>query len=192
MTPEVQSLTVEQLVSGLSDKNRPPDEASDYCEEIIHRFEPLLRKAWHRGAFNIEYPEYVQDVFLSLFRWLPQLRSPKAFPGYFRRVALSVAAAHARKSAHSLPRTTLEFHDQVYQIDEALSTPIYIKAYLERLPPREGKVLTMLYINDFEIKEIAKEMNLTDTEVRYLKSRALKRLREILGEDTKTLKNPAK
>lgn len=194
MSPEIQSLTVEQLVSGLSDRrDRPPDEASDYCEEIIHRFEPLLRHAWHRGAFDIEYPEYVQDVFLSLFRWLPHLRSPKAFPGYFRRVALSVAAAHARKAEHSpFTGTPYEIEDQVYRLDEALSTPIYIKTYLDRLPPREKQVITQLYLNDLSINEIAEGMNITDAEVRSLKHRALRKLREILCSDTKIIKNAAK
>jgi RNA polymerase sigma factor (sigma-70 family) len=103
-----------------------------------------------------------------------------------------VAAAHARKAGQSLPKPPYEIEDKVYQLDEALSTPIYIKAYLERLPPRERTVLTLLYLNDCEISDIAKEMNLTETEVRSLKYRGLKRLREILSDDTKILKNPTK
>lgn len=190
MAPEVESLTVEQLVSGLSKK--PPDEASAYCEELIHRFEPLLRRAWHKGAFSTEYSEYVQDVFLSLFRWLPQLRSPKAFPGYLRRIALSVAATHARQSARSQARTTEKVEEQVYQLDEAIFTPIFIKSYLEHLPVRERTVLTLKYLLDCDVSEIADKMNLTDAEVRSLKHRALKRLREKLREDTKILGSTAK
>lgn len=191
MTPELQTLSVEQLVSGLS-KEMPDGESSDYCEELIHRFEPLLRHAWHRGAFSTEYQEYVQDVFLSLFRWLPQLRSPKAFPGYFRRIALSVAAAHARKSAQSQAGTTVEIENKIYELDEALSTPIFIKSYLDRLPFQEKTVLTLIYLNDFKINEIAEAVNLTPAEVRSLKHRGLKRLREILVKDTKALKSQEK
>jgi len=201
MSLELHSLTVEQLVSGLNEKT-PDDEASDcreglmhrsdYCEELITRFEPLLRHAWRRGAFATEYQEYVQDVFLSLFRWLPQLRSPQAFPGFFRRIALSVAAEHARKSTRAQKRKDQEIDDQIYQLDETISIPIFIKSYLERLPHRERTVLTLNYLNDFDINEIARTMNLTDSEVRSLKHRGIKRLRDMLRIDTEILSNTEK
>jgi RNA polymerase sigma-70 factor (ECF subfamily) len=188
--PEIQALTVEELVSGLDRKSR--DEVSDCFTEIIRRFEPLLRRSWRRWAFSTEYPEYAQDVFLSLFRCLPHLRTPKAFPGYFRRVALSVAADHARKSIQLHVRSAAEIENIVSQVDESLFTPIFIRSYLEHLPTREKKVLTLLYLGGHKTNEIAKEMGLTVGAVYAIKARGIKRLREILGSDKKTLNGVGK
>lgn len=188
--PEIQALTVKQLVSGLHERSR--DEMSDYFTEIIRRFEPLLRRSWRRWAFSTEYPEYAQDVFLSLFRYLPYLRSPEAFPGYFRRVALSVAADHARKSTQLHMWNGAELENVVSKVDESLFTPIFIRSYLEHLPARERKVLTSLYLEGHEIREIAKEMELTTAAVQAIKARGIKRLREILGCDRKTLSGVVK
>jgi len=187
--PEVQALTVEQLVSGLRDKSQ--DELSDYFAEIIRRFEPLLRRSWRRSAFSTEYPEYAQDVFLSLFRCLPYLRCAKAFPGYFRRVALSVAADHARKSTQLHVRSAMDVENLVSRVDESLFTAIFIRSYLEHLPTREKKVLNSLYLEGHEAGEIAKEMGLTVGAVHSIKARGIKRLREILNSDGKNINGAA-
>jgi len=188
--PEIQTLTVEELVSGLDRKSR--DEVSDCFTEIIRRFEPLLRRSWRRWAFSTEYHEYVQDVFLSLFRYLPHLQTPKAFPGYFRRIALSVAADHARKSIQRRERNAAEIENIVSRVDESLLTPIFIRSYLEHLPTREKKVLTLLYLEELETHEVAKEMGLTVSAVYATKARGIKRLRELLGSDKKNLNGTGK
>lgn len=189
-TSELQALTVEQLVSGLSEKSR--DEASDYFAELVRRFEPLLRHAWHRGAFSTEYGEYAQDVFVSLFRFLPHLRSPKAFPGYFRRIALSVAADHARKDTRLQEREASEVEDKVGGLDESLFMPIFIRSYLEHLPHREKNVIALCYLEEQNIGDIAREMGLTYNAVNSIKTRGIKRLRELLLSDTKTLDGSSK
>lgn len=175
---------MERLVEGLYD--RPQREVSDYFEELIRRFEPLLRHAWRRGAFATEYNEYAQDVFLTLFGSLPRLRSPKAFPGYFRRVALSVAADHARKDK-GLPLNDPKVEDVVNRFDDVLFTPMFVRSYLEHLPAREKEVLTLKYLQDYSIPEIAEQLGLTVGATRSIKSRGLKRLRDILIGDTQAL-----
>jgi RNA polymerase sigma factor (sigma-70 family) len=128
-------------------------------------------------------------VFLSLFRWLPNLRSTQAFPGYLRRIALSVAAAHARDSARPKNQSTQKIEEQVYRLDEAISTPIFIKSYLERLPPREKTVITLWYLNGLKVNEIAEMLKITPAGVSSIKRRGMNRLREMLYSDTETLKN---
>lgn len=182
---DLRLLTVEQLVKGLRDG--PPQEVSDYFEELASRFEPLLRRSWRHGAFSSEYAEYVQDVFLILFRRLPELRSPKAFPGYFRKVALSVAVAHARKSKVLLPQANEDIEDAVDRMDEALFTAIFVRSYLEHLPSSEKVVLTLKYIEGLRVNEIAREMKQTPQAVRSIKARGLRRLRDILLSEAQIL-----
>jgi RNA polymerase sigma-70 factor (ECF subfamily) len=176
-------------------RNGPPLEVSDYFEELTSRFEPLLRRSWRQGAFGSEYIEYVQDVFLILYRRLPQLRSPKAFPGYFRKVALSVAADHARKAKAKalLPvSTTEEIENAVDRMDEALFTAIFVRSYLEHLPHPEKIVLTLKYVEGLPINEIARELGQTPRAVRSVKARGLRRLRDILLSEAQSLEKKDK
>jgi RNA polymerase sigma-70 factor (ECF subfamily) len=169
---------VEQLVIGL--REGLPHEVSDYFEELTSRFEPLLRRSWHKGAFSSEYIEYAQDVFLMLYRRLPQLRSPKAFPGYFRKVALSVAANHARKSRLLLQATAKEIESVVDRMDEDLFMTIFVRSYLEHLPSPERVVLNLRFLKGLGTAEIATELGQTPKAVRSIKDRGINRLRDIL------------
>lgn len=187
---DLQSLTVEELVAGLNE--RSGDEASDYFTELVRRFEPLLRHAWHRKAFSTEYRDYAQDVFLSLYRFLPQLRSPKAFPGYFRRIALSVAADHARKDTRERGLAAPEIEEEVGRFDESLVAPIFIRSYLEHLPHREKNVISLCYLKEQKIGDIARELGISYNAVNSIKTRGIKRLRELILSDAKTLDNSGK
>lgn len=192
---ELQSLTIEQLVSEFKEKRRngaPDYETSDYFAELVRRFEPLLRRAWHRGAFSTEYREYAQDVFLSLFRSLPHLRSPESFPGYFRRIALSVAADHARKNTRLREEPAPAIENAVGRLDESLFTPIFIRSYLEHLPHREKSVISLCYLEDKNIGDVARDLGLTYSAVNSIKARGIKRLREMLLSDRKAVENAGK
>lgn len=197
-------LTVEQLVSrlrdafldeaGLSDAR----DASPYVEEIIRRFEPLLRAAWRRvsQAPEYDYQDFVHDVFVKLFQGLPHLENAKAFPGYFRKVALSVVADHYRRrlrTAEPYPeafegaveREALE--SLVERVDDTLQTAVLVRSYLEHLPPKEREVLYLEFFRETPTKEIGKILKLTPGAVRMLKSRALSRLRKVLADEAESL-----
>jgi RNA polymerase sigma-70 factor (ECF subfamily) len=182
------SLTTEELILRLKEVGA---ERSLYCQEIILRFEPLLRRAWQREASS-EYQDFVQDVFVRLFAGLPQLRDPKAFPGYFRSVAHSVAS-HRWKKANARPtRSEEEVERLVKGTDESLITRIFIRSYLERLPTREREVITLAFLEDLSPKDIAALLGVEEGAIRATKSRALKRLRAFFLKDARTLERNLK
>lgn len=181
---ELKLLTTEELILQL--KDAPIQLASLYCEELITRFEPLLRRAWQREVAG-EYQDFVQDVFVRLFAGLPQLRNPKAFPGYLRSIVLSVASHHWRSKGRALSRTAAEVERLVHGFDETLITRIFIRTYVERLPSRERDVIAMAYLQDLSTAEIAIKLEMKTGAVRSLKGRALNRLRELFLEDAKDL-----
>jgi len=177
------ALPVERLVAGLLAS--APEEASFYAEEIIRRFEPALRQAWRRGAFHMDYKEFVQDVFVRLFGSLRSLRNPKAFPGFLYQVAHSVAASQARRpvameSLEELPELADRF-------DERLLAGIFVRSYLEELPPREKEVARMAFLEEKTSEEIARELGLTPGAVRATKTRAARHLRSILLQEAESL-----
>ena len=177
-------LPVEKLVV-LLQKALEPDRSA-YVEELIRRFEPLLRRAWRRGGFHIEYQDFVQDVFVRLFKGLPSLRNPKAFPGFFRRVALSVAVSHARKEAQP---DTVEFVEKmvIEHLEEELVLGIFLRSYIEELPEREREVITLTFLKGLPNKTVAAKLNITASAVRATKTRGLNRLRAIFARDAEVL-----
>jgi RNA polymerase sigma-70 factor (ECF subfamily) len=186
---DLQSQTVEQLVSSLRDS---PEESSAVFSEIIRRFEPLLRRAWwRRGGLHVSYTyqDFIQEIFLRLFAGLPRLENVKAFPGYFHKVALSVAADYYRRQFATATVDIKEFEKVVTGLDHDILTGIFIRTYLERLSPREKEVINLEFYEGLSAREIAKQLGLKPGAVRMTKARALKRLRDLLAEDSKTLED---
>jgi RNA polymerase sigma factor (sigma-70 family) len=181
---DVQTLTVDQLVCKLRESS--PEDSSIFFEEIIKRFEPLVRKVWRRGAHIIEYNDFAQDAFLRLFRGLPKLQNPKAFPGYFRSIVVSVLLDQFRKGP--VPFTEEAGADLVAEgLDDQILTGIFIRSYLEHLPPREKEVISLEYLHDYSLADIAKKLELKPGTVRMAKARGLNRLRDLFLRDAKAL-----
>ena len=179
--PDFQSLTVADLIIRLRTSSSP--EASLYCEELIRRFEPLLRGTWHRLVDKTEYQDFVQDVFTQLFSNLPALKDPHAFPGYFRQIVLTVAINERRKNAVHKDVALDELTELATHVDREILTKVFIRSYLERLPLREQTVILLDFFQGYSLKEIAVQLGLSDANVRVIKHRALKSLREMIRND---------
>jgi RNA polymerase sigma factor (sigma-70 family) len=160
-----------------------PEEASVYCEELIRRFEPLLRGAWRRVSFVVEYPDFVQDVFVRLFSRLPYLENVKAFPGYFRQIVLSAAVDHLRKWYPRQAEDSRVVEAIVSDIDEKIIAGIFVRSYLEHLTTRDREVLIMEFFEGKTPAEISQALGVTRHNVRTIKSRALKKLRAMIRAD---------
>lgn len=174
---DLRNLPLEELLESL--RRSTPAEASAYAQELIRRFEPLLRHAWQRGALHIDYEDFVQDAFVKLFRGLPSLRNPRAFPGYFRRVALGVSASHFRhRPPESSGLDTLP--DEVARFDEALQTELFVRSCLDELPSREREVAILAFLEDLSAEEISRRTGISASAVRATKSRASRHLRALL------------
>jgi RNA polymerase sigma factor (sigma-70 family) len=186
MVDNFSSLPIHKIVQHLTSAEEPIK--SRCAEEIIKRFEPLLRKAWKRGAFYVEYTDFVQDVFTKLFSGISSLREPKSFPGYFRRVALSVAADHAKKSDPYLSKEITPEDTIIKSFEKALLSKLFIRSYMEELTPRERQVITMFFLNELSIADIAINLMISKSAVRATKTRGLKNLRELLRRDAYFLK----
>jgi RNA polymerase sigma-70 factor (ECF subfamily) len=179
--PDIQSLTVADLIVRL--RNSSPAEGSKYCEELIRRFEPLLRGTWHRLAFSSEYQDFVQEVFTQLFKNLSALKDPKAFPGYFRQIVVTVAIGERRKDVANQHVELVEMAALATRIDEDILTKVFITSYLERLSVREQTLLLLEFFHGYTLKDIANQLGLTEENARVIKHRALKSLREMILED---------
>ena len=186
----VRSLPVGELISHLRSASDKP-EASIYCEELIRRFRPLIHRAWRRSGLDVEFADFLQDVLLRLFKSLPSLNEPKAFPGYFRLIVLSVAAEQARKQLKGPAVSSIDDADTlkrlVINIDDEILTGLFVRTYLELLNLKERAVLTLEFLEGYPTDRIANELGASPGTVRVIRGRALKKLRRLMLEDTRSL-----
>ena len=178
-------LPMARLLSGLGASDRV--EASTAAAEIIRRFEPLMRRTWHRLAGPAaDYEDFRQEAILKLFRALPQLREVDAFPGFFRSVILSVAYDQLQRlRPKGIVTLSLDEIDLPIQSQEPfadIDTGIMVSSLLQELRGREREVLYLDAVLGMTPNEIAHRLSLSPGAVRMTKSRAIKRLAELLRQ----------
>jgi RNA polymerase sigma-70 factor, ECF subfamily len=181
-------LSVGELAAALAAAQ--PGGGSAFVEEIIRRFEPLLRYAWRRGGFDVEYSDFVQQVFTELFAGLPALKQTAAFPGYLRRVALSVAARFARRASREAPPVS-DPPPPLEEVGAELFARAALRTALDQLPRRERQVVEGLFLEEHTAAELASRLGLDEGSVRMAKSRAIKRLRKIFESEAALLEGLA-
>lgn len=186
---ELKNLTLEQFLTQLQAMS--PDDAAPYIRELVERFEPLLRGSWRRLAFDMEYEDFVQDVFARLFSSLSRLQDPKAFPGYFLRIVVSVVTDESRR------KRSVEFQNAETQsriaslVDRVLLGKIFVRSYLEHLPPRQREVIALEFLQGLSLEEIAEAVEMSPSGVRATRSPGLEKLRTIIRQDGRALQAQA-
>ena len=131
----------------------------------------------------------VHDVFLIITQSIQrgELREPERLMGYVRTVVRRQVAAHidsavhARRNQQSIdPAMTLSDHqpDPERRVIEQESQDVAMRM-LSGLPKRDREVLVRFYLQEQTAEEICRDMELTDTQFRLIKSRAKARYGEL-------------
>lgn len=157
--------------------------------------------AQKQGLSNADAADVLQEVFASLARNLERFeqRTSGSFRGwlwvitrnqltdYFRRRSRNIQAvggtdAWRQLAAHaeSLPDDPTEFTEPG-QLNALHHRGLeMVKAEFEQ---RSWAIFQRVVIDDILTNEVAKEFDITPNSVRQTKSRILRRLRQVLGED---------
>ena len=141
----------------------------------------LFRTAFLLTAGDAHLAEdLVQEVLGRMFaRWgrLSRLDNPS---GYAQTVLVNVFISQRRKrSSGELPTGSLAERAGRAAGDPALR--VTLLAALRQLSPQDRAVLVLRYWEDRSVEETAAALRLTSTAVRSRSSRALERLRGVLG-----------
>jgi RNA polymerase sigma-70 factor, ECF subfamily len=131
----------------------------------------------------------VHDVFLIVTQSIRQgeLREPDRLMGYVRTVVRRQVAAHidsavqARRNQQSIdPARTLADRqpDPERRVLEQESQDV-ARRMLGGLPKRDREVLVRFYLQEQPAQEICRDLNLTETQFRLIKSRAKARYGEL-------------
>lgn len=157
--------------------------------ELVARYEGRLVYYIRRmtGDSTDSY-DVMQEVWILVFRRLSTLQAPEAFRVWLYRIAHDVAVSYLRRR-RKLPTPMSEevdFSQEVEEWDEmqALDNAELVHRTLEQLSPAHREVLTLRFLEELELTEIAEVVG---CEIGTVKSRlhyAKRSLREqIEGED---------
>lgn len=186
---DLKNLTLEQLLIQL--QAAAPEDSSPYVRELVERFEPLLRGSWRQLALDIEYEDFVQDIFVRLFSSLPRLKNLEAFPGYFRGIVVSVAIDESRRKQSVEFRHAEDPSRIASLVDRVLLGKIFVRSYLEHLPPRQREVIALEFLQGLSDEEVAEAVEMSPSGVRATKSPGLEKLRTLISRDGRALQAQA-
>jgi RNA polymerase sigma-70 factor (ECF subfamily) len=179
--------TLEPSWSRLVDRVRAGDPAG--MEQLYAVFVKGVRFFLWRQLGPQDLDDKVHDVFLIITQSIQrgELREPDRLMGYVRTVVRRQVAAHidsavhARRNQQSIdPAMTLSDHqpDPERRVIEQENQDVALRM-LGGLPPRDREVLVRFYLQEQTAEEICRDLNLTETQFRLIKSRAKARYGEL-------------
>jgi RNA polymerase sigma factor (sigma-70 family) len=165
-------------------------------------FERLVREyqglCWHIIQRMVRNPEdtreLCQDTFLRVHQCLHQYRGESALKSWIGRVAYTIALRHLQHKRIPL----LESHDDEgdpllenigdgFDLEAACAdeeTQRHLHEAIEALPPLQRTVLTLYYLDEMPIPEIARITGLAGGTIKSHLFRSRLRLRETLEKRT--------
>jgi len=126
-----------------------------------------------------EAEEVAQDIFLVSFKKITELQDKNKFPNWLMKIAYSRAIGHIRKN--QIVKTDINVVLETYFVEE--QTPVkqailknraeIIKRAILLLDPVEASLITLYYIQDVSVKDIAEitELSLSNVKVKLHRAR---------------------
>jgi RNA polymerase sigma-70 factor, ECF subfamily len=141
----------------------------------------------HLGPVDLD--DRVHDAYLTVVQAIrtDSLREPEALMGFVRtvirrQVASGIdAAVHSRRERAEFEMSALVMDARQDPEQEAIGrqrTQLMVQV-LQEISPRDREVLTRFYLHGEEQDRICRDMNLTETQFRLLKSRAKARFGDL-------------
>ena len=173
--------------SRLVDRIKAGDPAG--MEQLYAVFVKGVRFFLWRQLGPQDLDDKVHDVFLIITQSIKrgELRDPERLMGYVRTVVRRQVAAHidsavnARRNQQSIdPSLTLSDHqpDPERRAIEKENQDVALRM-LGGLPKRDREVLIRFYLQEQSAEEICRDLKLTETQFRLIKSRAKARYGEL-------------
>lgn len=156
----------------------------DAFSELVARFQDM--------AFGYAYAilgdthlaqDAAQEAFLAAYQNLPQLRDPRAFPGWLRRIVLTQTTRLARakhvpiQSIETIPSPSLPQHDLSAMI-ERQELQEHIHAAIQALPATQRMATILYYVDGYSQREIAAFLEVSVDAVKKQLQRARSQLQE--------------
>ena len=155
--------------------------------DLYQKYKSMLFGVCLRYASNHEEAEDIlQDGFIAIYRDLYQYRPVGALGAWLRKVMVNTALQHLRKKKKMFSQVSLE---KVYHLEDR-DTDIFgqfrakaLVGMLQQLPDGYRTVFNMYVVEGYSHKEIAEQLNISESTSKSQLSRAKASLREKLEKE---------
>lgn len=167
-----------------------PDRASapDRLSALIAAHEPRVRRlAYRLLGWREDADDIVQDVFVTAWQKAPDIDGA-AMSAWLARVTINACRARIRRQrvwlrwfqARQTQTTPASAPDQERESAQD-ETSRRVRGAIRGLKPRDREVIVLRYLEELEVSDIARLLDISPNAVEARLSRARKRLKESLG-----------
>ena len=158
-----------------------PDNRQLLVEHILNGQTDFYRLAVSYVKNRDAALDVVQESIVKALSKVDTLREPAYLKTWFYRILLNESMNYFRRTSRILPLEELEQQSAPAGRDPGERLDLYDA--IDRLDPREQAVIKLRFFEDMKLEEIARA---TDANLNTVKSRlykALRKLRDMTGED---------
>ena len=155
-------------------------------EGLLDRFESrAILIARSMGASRQDAEDIAQEVFLKLFRYIGSYRSGRTSKGYFYRIVMNASRDFLSKMKPAGQATLEEIGEVAGEPERkaAFEEVEMLRRALKELPGREREVVILRHMQGLSTWEVARILRISPITVRRHSSRAVARLRKLLGPE---------
>ncbi len=174
------------LAADIEDIEQTLQGHGDAYARLVARYQGEIGQwLWRFSRDRTVWEELVQSVFVEAYLHLGRFRREAPFLHWLRKIATRVGYHHWQVQARQRRRNV-----QSLEIDPAMTTPeqdateqqdevALLHVLLNRLPPRDRLVLTLLHIEERSVAETAQLVGWSQVMVKVQAFRARKKLRDL-------------
>ena len=131
--------------------------------------------------------DMVQDTFMKTWSYLSDGKDVDNIKAFLYKVAKNLIIDYRRKkksvSLESITDTGVEFADDSPPDVDTEFDKVFVLKRLEELDEEAREIITMRYINEMSIKEIAEASDMTTNNVSVKIHRSIEKLRKVIKEN---------
>lgn len=153
---------------------------------IVHRYEIIIaRQMWRFSRSAQRHEELVQEVFVEAYTSLHTFKGTAPFEHWLRKIATRVGYRFWKHKARDTERSEKLYqhkHEIIPSADSASPSEAgeYVYQLLETLPAQDRIVLSLIYFEGWDTREIAEHLGWTQSLVKVRAFRARKKLKKKL------------
>ena len=154
-------------------------------EKLYHYyFLPVFRYTLRRVQSKKDAEDVTQSVFLKVYVSHTPFQNQSISPlAYFFTVARSVIADHWRKNGRvAVVEEEINNEEDMRTVHQKVEQQLSMEQAMHQLPEEQQQVLKLKFFEGQETREIAAKLQKTEMAIRQIQCRALKKLREFLGD----------
>lgn len=156
----------------------------DSFDRLVMKHQPAIAAVLFRfSSQRADLEDMTQETFIRAWRALPSWQPIKPFIHWLKRIAVNVALESCRKHRRSpLSRLADDGEKKINLIPSETSTPASDEArhILSHLPPDQRTILTLLYLEQMPLSEIAGHLGISLANAKIKSFRARNQLRTLL------------